>query len=192
MRLLPAGAGGFGREWMSPRRAGLLCAVVVGGALLAIGLVALLASGPSGALPADQLPSAGDGPVHVMGTVALTWVDGGSSSTHLTLQGAAGVVVRAPGAPPAPFGPGDFVEVTGTMEGGTLTAHSIRQTVDPVDRAAPWLGLAAVLLSAAFAVPMATGARAVARRIAGGVGAARGRLRRGPGAPQGGAPPPAQ
>lgn len=149
---LPAGAG---LPTLSLRVTVALCTLVVAAAALAVGLVGLLATGPEGALAAPELGDAADGPVHVAGTVERSWVDGGQSATLLVLRGAPGVEVRVAGTAAGPFAPGDYIEVVGTKDAGRVEAASVRSWVDPVDRAAPWLAVAAVLLAALATWPIA-------------------------------------
>lgn len=148
----PAG-GRFPAPALTWRLVAALCVLSVACAFLAVGVIGLLATGPEGAVPAPELADAPDGPVHTAGTVDRTWFDGATSSTRVVIRGAPEVEVVVAGA--RPYRPGDFIEVEGTKEGPLVRASSVRALVDPVDRAAPWLGASAVLLAALSAAPLA-------------------------------------
>ncbi|HEX9709213.1 MAG TPA: hypothetical protein VGB42_04510 [Candidatus Thermoplasmatota archaeon] len=159
--------GGRWGAWLTPTRVARLVTFAVAAACVAVGAVGLTAKGPEGAVPAAGIAAAGDGPVHATGTVERTWVDGGASVTHVTLRGAGDVDIQVAGAGWPPFGPGSFVEVRGMKDGTVLLASSITAGVDPVDRAAPWLGLAAVLVSALAVAPLSGAARGAAAHAGG-------------------------
>jgi hypothetical protein len=133
----------------------MLAALAVAVACLSAGLLALTSTGPAGAVTPESAAGAPDGAVHVVGTVDRVFVDAGTSQTHLVLRGAPTLDFLVAGATAGPFAPGDYVDVTGQKQGGSVAVDSLRVAVDPVDRAAPWLAVAAVLLAGLAWAPLA-------------------------------------